>query len=235
MDVLADLVSRDRRRTEQFLHGRATQPYTHHKFCTDAWKTANRFRYDGVGPGRGVAIADDLAPQPLLAFVGASLLGAPTVFGDPPDRDVRLAVGPATAVSSWSVEPGPGRVAYGAEPDDPEVVHFEGAIWSENPTMPPDSVAPDAVALRWADGPVTHADLLSATERFVERAGLTAEDTVDIRASLAEPGTLVAGLLAPLAVDASVTLPGGERSPSVVVGTADADADRVVDPRSVDL
>jgi hypothetical protein len=49
-DVLGDLVARERRTDEplvRFGPGRADF-YTAHKFCTDAWKAANLFRYDGA-------------------------------------------------------------------------------------------------------------------------------------------------------------------------------------------
>lgn len=40
---------------------------------------------------------------------------------------------------------------YGDVPDDPEFAHFEGEMWSENPTNPPDRVAHDDIAHAAAD------------------------------------------------------------------------------------
>src|SRR6056297_3332942 len=92
MDVIGDLVARDRRRKEPLVYSAASQPYTAHKFCTDAWKTASLFRYNGVGPGRSVAIADETTPQALLSFFGAALLGASAQFGPLEGTDARLVV-----------------------------------------------------------------------------------------------------------------------------------------------
>ncbi|SEO85732.1 hypothetical protein SAMN05216388_102124 [Halorientalis persicus] len=218
MDVIGDLVARERRVKEPLVYGDGSQPYTAHKFCTDAWKTASLFRYHGVGPERAVAVAVDPAPQSLLSVFGAALLGAPVRFGLPPEGDPRVVVGPATEIEGLSVEPGTKRVIYGDEPSEPDVIHFERDIWSENPTMPPDTVATDQSALITANRTYTHEDLLTAAERVVDQRALTEDDAVAVRASLARPGTLVAGVFAPLQVGASVLLAENGPEPTLVVG-----------------
>jgi hypothetical protein len=230
MDVLGDLVARERRVKEPLVYGDGSQPYTAHKFCTDAWKTASLFRYHGVGRERGVAIAPERAPQPLLSFFGTALLGAPVRIGLPPEADVRVVVGPVAEVEALAAEPGTKRVVYGDEPSDPDVIHFERDIWSENPTMPPDTVSPDQPALVTADRTYTHETLLTAAERVVDEQGLTDDDAVAVRASLARPGALVAGVLAPLRAGASVLLAGTGPEPTLVVG---GDGGSSLDPDTV--
>ncbi|AQL41846.1 hypothetical protein BV210_03550 [Halorientalis sp. IM1011] len=233
MDVIGDLVARERRVKEPLVYGDGAQPYTAHKFCTDAWKAASLFRYHGVGPGRGVGVAADPTPQSLLAFFGAALLGAPVRFGLPPEADARIVVGPVAAVESLTVDPGTKRVGYGDEPSDPDVIHFERDIWSENPTMPPDRVRPDQSALSTADETYTHEALLAAAERVVDERDLADGDAVAVRASLTRPGTLVAGVLAPLQVGASILLAETGPEPTLVVG-AEGDAP-TLDPDDVVL
>jgi len=234
-DVLGDLVARDRRTDDprlRFGTGKADF-YTAHKFCTDAWKTANRFRYDGVGPGRTVGIAADPVPPALLSFFGAALLGATARFDPPAETDVRLLVADAADVGDWALPPGSKRVAYNGPPEDPSIAHFERDIWSENPTMPPDEPAPDDPVLATDDETYTHATLLDATARVVDDLGLTADDAVAVRAPLTEPGTVVAGVLAPLAVGAEVFLPGVEEAGTVAVADGDAPEARTITPGAV--
>jgi len=233
MDVIGDLVARERRRKEPLVYSAASQPYTAHKFCTDAWKAASLFRYHGVGPGRQVAIADDPTPQALLGFFGAALLGAPVRFGDPLDGDARVVLGPADAVADWEAPPGTKRVAYGDQPDDPDVIHFERDIWSENPTMPPDRVDAAADVLVTDDETYTHTDLLDATEQIVAECDLTADDEVAVQASLTRPGTIVASVLAPLSVDATILVPGADRAGTVTVALDDTTDATTLSPDTV--
>ncbi|WP_136718183.1 hypothetical protein [Halorientalis salina] len=228
MNVIGDLVARERRRKEPLVYSSASQPYTAHKFCTDAWKAASLFRYHGLGPGRRVAIADDATPQALLGFFAGALLGAEVRFGDPTDGDARLVLGPADPLVDWEPAPGTKRVVYGDQPDDPDVIHFERDVWSENPTMPPDRVDPDTDVLVTDDETYTHDQLLSATERVIADQDLTADDEVAVESSLARPGTLVAGVLAPLSVQATILLPGTDRT-----GTMTVTDDEVSDTRTV--
>jgi hypothetical protein len=234
MDVLGDLVARDRRTDEplvRFDEGPSGY-YTAHTFCTDAWKTASLFRYNGVSADRTVAIADDPSPPALLSLFGAALLGATVRFDPPAGTDARLVVVPAGTVEQWDLPPGSKAVAYGGESDDPTVVGFERGIWSENPTMPPDEVATDAEVLATADATYTHADLLSATDRVVRDEGLTDGDSVAVRAPLSDPGTVVAGVLAPLFVGGEVRL-GADAPGTVTVGDGSGPEPRHVDPTTV--
>lgn len=234
-DVLGDLVARDRRTDDPLLRfGSGTADfYTAHKFCTDAWKTASLFRYNGVGPGRTVGIAADPVPPALLSLFGAALLGATARFDPPTEADVRLLVADAAGIDDWDLPPGGKRVAYDGPPEDPSVSHFERDIWSENPTMPPDEPAADDLVLETDAESYTHATLLDATARVVEELGLSGDDAVAVRTSLTEPGTVVAGVLAPLAVGAEILLPGVDEPGTVAVAVGDAPEPRSIPPESV--
>ncbi|MFB6178871.1 MAG: hypothetical protein ABEI77_03995 [Halorientalis sp.] len=231
MDVIGDLVTRERRRKEPLVYASGSQPYTAHKFCTDAWKTASLFRYHGLGPQRELVVGDDPEPQALLGIVGAGLLGARVRIGQP-TPEARLVVGPSDAFGDWEPTPGTKRVVYGALPEDPDVIHFERDTWSENPTMPPDRVDPDADLLVTDEETYTHADLLAATERIVDDVGLTSDDEVAVRGPLSDPGVLVAGVLAPMLVDGTIALEGSDRTGTVSVGGEDAPEPTIVDPAS---
>jgi hypothetical protein len=234
-DVLGDLVARDRRTDDPLLRfGTGTADfYTAHKFCTDAWKTANLFRYDGAGPGRTVGIADEPVPPVLLSFFGAALLGATARFDPPVETDVRLLVADAADIGRWELPPGSKRVAYDGPPEDPSVAHFERDMWSENPTMPPTEPAPDDAVLETDAETYAHATLLDATARVVDDLGLTDDDEVAVRAPLTDPGTVVAGVLAPLAVGAEVYLPGVDAAGTVAVADGGAPEARTLTPASV--
>ncbi|MFB6096416.1 MAG: AMP-binding protein [Haloferacaceae archaeon] len=82
METLGDLVARDRRSDHTALRADAAdRALTYHDFCTTAWKAGNYLRYLGVGPGDRVAVADDGLPEPVLAVLGAGLLGAVVSVG----------------------------------------------------------------------------------------------------------------------------------------------------------
>jgi len=230
--VLGDLVARERRTADplvRFGAGR-TDFYTAHKFCTDAWKAANLFRYDGAGPGRTVGIADDAVPPALLSLFGAALLGAPVRFDPPAETDARILVASTADIDDWTLPPGSKRIAYDGPPDDPAVAHFERDVWSENPTMPPTGPAPDDPALLTDDSTYTHADLLDRAGRVATDLDLTTEDRVAVRAPLSDPGTVVAGVLAPLTVAAEVVLPGAEDAGTVAVAPGDVPEPRAIAP-----
>ncbi|WP_135829149.1 acyl-CoA synthetase family protein [Halorussus halobius] len=228
-DALGDLVARNRRSDDPALvAARTNRRYDYRRFCTTAWKTGNFWRRLGVHRGTAVAVAADPVPEPVFALFGAALLGARTEFGLPESAatlDARLAVAAREAVADYELPPGGRRVAYGGPPDDPGVAHFERDVWSENPAFPDASVDPDSVALAAGDRAFSHADLLSGARRVADEWALEPGDEVAVRASLADPGAVVAGVLAPLLAGATVLLPGDDATGDVaVVGEGRADA-----------
>ena len=78
---------------------------------------------------------------------------------------------------------------------------------------------------------VGHGDLLAASRRVVADYDLDADDEVVIDAPIAAPGALVAGVLAPMRVGATVLLGDGEIG-TVAVG-GDGEEERVIEPSTV--
>jgi hypothetical protein len=247
MDVLGDLVARHRRSDDPALVApREKRSYDYHRFCTTAWKTGNFWRRRGLHADATVAIADDPQPEAVFTFLGAALLGARTRFGlgressaDGP-LDARIVVAPPDEVGEYEVSPGTQRVAYGDPPDDPSVAHFERDVWSENPAFPETPIDPETVALV-AGGDVaeeerrlSHVDLLTTAREVADDWGLEPADEVAIRAPLADPGTVVAGVVAPLLEGATILLPAGngkaksEATGDYAVGASDSPESDVV-------
>ncbi len=229
METLGDLLARDRRSDDAAVRvpGDPAVEYSYDEFVTTAWKTANFFSHRGVHGGATVAVVDDHAVPPLLALFGAAQLGATTRFvtravdddGGPLELDARLLVGPGESVLAYDLPPGATRVAYTAGSDgvdDPTVEPFGRSVWSENPVRPPESVDPDATALAFGGGVASHLDLLRTAEDVAGDLG--PGDEVVVRASLRRPGTVVAGVVAPLLVGATVAF-GGDATAAAEDGT----------------
>jgi hypothetical protein len=224
-DILAD--AREREGVAFDAPGRTTG-YAVRDFCTGAWKAGNLLRHYGVRGEATVAVvvgskdpesAEEpgslgAAADPLLALLGATLLGA-TVDLDPgPTVEATALVAPAAWLDRYDAQPGCTQLAYGGPPAEPSVVHFERERWSENPVAPPDHVTSDAVAM--VEGQ-THADLLGRAQEVVSGVGLGAGDQVATRGHLTAE-SVAPGVLAPMV--AGATIIGGDWE----------EADAVVDP-----
>jgi hypothetical protein len=235
-EVLGDLVARDRRSERVALAAPALgREYDYRRFCTTAWKVGNFLTHLGVRGGRPVALAADAAPEPVLSFYGAALLGAPVAFVDGECGDVRALIAPTSGLGAYEARPGRKRVAYGGAPSDPDVAYFERDVWSENPTEPPDPVTPDAALLRSVEegGAYDHRTVLERAARVVESASLGPDDRVAIRSPPTQPGTVVAGLVAPLLAGGSILLPDDESVGDVAVGGPDAPEPARISPDDV--
>lgn len=224
MDSLGDLLTRERRSDDPALRApRGNRSYDYRRFCTTAWKTGNFWRRRGVHEGATVAVADDPEPEAVFSFLGAALLGARTRFGLPESPGARVAVATSDEIATYEVPPGSQRIAYGGPPDDPGVAHFERAVWSENPAFPDTPVAPETTALVAGDGrELSHADLLSAAREVADEWGLEPGDEVAVRAPLAEPGAVAAGVVAPLLAGAATLFPDESATGDYAVGEGDA-------------
>ncbi|UPV99201.1 hypothetical protein M0R88_11765 [Halorussus gelatinilyticus] len=258
MDALGDLVTRERRSDDSaLLAPRENRRYDYHRFCTTAWKTGNFWRRRGVHADAAVAVADDPEPEAVFSFLGAALLGATTRFGlpdaaDAADLDARVVVARSDEIGDYEVPPGCQRVGYGGPPDDPAIAHFERDVWSENPAFPETPVESEAVALvarderderdearnagtDAADGrrEFSHADLLVAARDMADDWNLATGDAVAVRAPLARPGTVVAGVVAPLLAGAAVLFPDDEATGDFAVAEGDAPEETVVRPADV--
>lgn len=236
MNVLGDLVARDRRTDAVALQaGSRAGSYSYEKFCTTAWKAGNLLRHYGVRSDGSVAIdtGDALSPPPLVAFFGAVLLGARAAFDPDENEPVERGglVVPAERVDEYETAPGTNVLAYGDTHSDPTVATFEREVWSENPVVPPESVTADADALVADSERFSHDRLLAATRRVASDAGLGERDAVAPRESLSDPGVVVAGVLAPLSVGATVLLDAAATGDVGVGG--DVPEPRGIDPAGV--
>lgn len=208
MDTLPDLVARERRSDALALRvsGSRRQGYTYHRFCTTAWKTGNFLRHLGVRGGARVAIADDHAAQPVLALFGTVLLGGVVQFDPLRSVDARALVAPASQVEDYALPTGGQRAGYGGEPTEPATHHFEEGVWSENPSTVPREYDPDAPVLTDGEREYSHRTLLEAADETVDRHGVGEGDEIAVRESLADPGVVAAGILAPLLAGATIVL-----------------------------
>ncbi|EMA62529.1 AMP-binding protein [Halorubrum lipolyticum] len=213
MDVVGDLLARDRRSRDTALVTADGRERTYRDLITNAYKAANVLRYLGAREGSTVAVDPTPGFHTTLAFLGAAGLGAPVRF-DPTagiergDRVVLVAVADEPAT-----EPAPGTnlAAFGGPPTRPETTHWEQELWSENPGTPPSAVGPDDPVVRdgAGDGETTHRTLLAAAAATVERHGIDAETRVVLRSDLSDPRALAAGVVAPLSVGGAVVLTDG--------------------------
>lgn len=86
--------------------------------------------------------------------------------------------------------------------------------------------------LRTEDWTYSHGELLDAADRFVEENGIEAGTEVAVRVPMGNPGTVVAGVAAPLKVGGTVLFPGTDDLGDVGVGFGVAEQ-REVDPTAV--
>ncbi|ELZ34555.1 hypothetical protein C474_02581 [Halogeometricum pallidum JCM 14848] len=217
--VLGDLVARDRRTSAPALRADdAGRSYSYYDFVTTTYKAGNVLRYLGVRGGETVAVAPDPLPEPALTLYGAAQLSAATTFRlDPADPPRATLVG-VEREPEFDLPPGRKLAVYGGPPERPSTTHWEQEVWSENPAVHPATVAPEDAVLR-ADGRTySHGELLDAAASVVDAAGIQAGEEVVVRDSLERPGTVVAGLVAPILVGAVVVFPGPDTVGDVAVG-----------------
>lgn len=225
METLGDLVARDRRSDAIALRTDPTdRAMSCHDCCTTAWKAGNFLRYLGVRAGDRVSIAADRRPEPVLALLGAALLGATARFGiEGSTADAsggsRVVVAPAEREEGLDVAAETRLLVYGGVPDQSRTAHWEGDVWSENPAFPPTAVDPHSTVLDGETASFTHAALLAAAEGIVEEYELDSGTTIAVRDDLSEPGVVVAGVLAPLLAGATVVFPDAETRCDVAVGS----------------
>ncbi|WP_277540505.1 hypothetical protein [Haloarcula laminariae] len=233
MHTLSDLVAAGRERDGVFFSTpERSAPYSYRDFCTNVWKGGNLMRHYGVREGMEVAVVvgpknpvegDEPGylrdcPDGLLAVLAATLDGAVADIAPGVEVDATALVAPAAWLDRYELAPGTKALSYGGPSDDPTVAGFERELWSENPLQPPGERTPDDPALRDADGTYSHGELLAAGERVVEEYGIDAETTVAVRAPVSSAGTVVAGMLAPLRVGATVRFGDDTASDVAVAG-----------------
>jgi hypothetical protein len=228
--TVGDLLSRDRR-TEglalrAFTNDGLNRTYSYRDVLTTAWKAGNFLRHLGVrGVGEApeervstVEVAPDPLPEPVLTFLGAAGLGARTAFDPRADGRARVTVVGVDDEIRYDPPPGSRLVVYGGNPDSPETAHWEQEVWSENPRAHPARVNPDDTVLVASDERQSHATVLHAARAVVETERIAPGDRVAVRAGLADPRVVVAGVVAPLVAGATIVFADGERRGEYVVG-----------------
>jgi len=245
MQVLGDLVAEARERDGPlFESSERAAPYSYSDFAITVWKTGNLLRHYGVREGARVAVvagpkaptADDqpgwlgATPDPVVAFLAGAVDGAVVDMDPPAAVDAKVMIAPNDWLADYSLGPGTKALAYGGPPEDPTVAHLEREAWSENPLEPPAEVGPSDPVLA-ADQTYSHGDLLAASRRVVAESDLTGDDEIVLRAPLTKPGTIVAGVLAPMRIGATVVIGDGATG-TVAVGD-NGPEEQVIDPDAV--
>lgn len=234
MNVLGDLVDPDRGGESLWIHrpGSRSRSWSGRQFCVDAWKAGNLFRHYGVHEDATVSVADATtdsdpipSPQALVGLFGAWVLGAGVRVGPAESPPGRVFLAPSGAVEQYDRRPETTALGYGEPPADPTVVHFEEQRWSENPVKFPATVSGDATALDTDTESFSHSQLLTAGQQVANEYDIDAVDRVALAAPLADPGAVVAGVIAPLLSETTITL-GGEAGLTV----ADRDGENVLRP-----
>ena len=249
MDVLGDLLARDRRTRDIAVETDDGRKRSYHQLITNAYKAANVCRYLGVRAGATVAVAPIPSLHPLLAFLGAAGLGARVRF-DPTagiDAGDRLVVAPVADEAALSPPPGTNLAVFGGPPEQPETTHWEQELWSENPGMPPAGTTSDDPALVDAAGTEhAHGAVLDAASGVAAEYDIGPESRVVLRTTFADPRAVAAGVVAPLAVGGACVLAGSTppepdaepRGDLAVVaddGECDTSPDGVPEPKRLPL
>jgi len=224
METVAALFDRDRRSDRPALVTADGRERSYRELLTNAQKAGNALRHHGARRGATVAVPARRRLAPLLAFGGCALLAAVVRFepaagdgehgraaggsgrGDAPAA--RLV--PVDRAPDADPPPRTTRIAYGGEPSAAGTVHWEAELWSENPAGPPSPAAASDPLLAAGGRSHSHGAVLAAGRSVVEAAGITAEDRVAVRGSLADPRIVAGGIVAPLSVGAAIVFPAGD-------------------------
>jgi len=237
MELVGDLLARDRRTGDAALVTPDGRERTHHDLITNGYKAANVLRYLGVRAGATVAVDPTPGFHTTLAFLGAAAVGAPVRF-DPAagiEAGDRVVLAPVATAADLDPEPGTNLAAFGGPPDRPDTTHWEQELWSENPGMPPSDVDTDDVAVVGPPREFTHGDLCSIAGTAVERGAMDAETRVVLRRRFSDSSALAAGLLAPLSVGGTAVLAPSEEREEAGDGVGDPRGDVAVAPGSVNV
>ena len=245
MDLVGDLLARDRRTRDAALVTPDSRERTYHDLITNGYKAANVLRYLGVRTGATIAVDPTPGFHTTLAFLGAAAVGAPVRF-DPEagiEAGDRVVLAPVATAAALDPAPGTNLAAFGGPPERADTTHWEQELWSENPGTPPSDVAPDDAAVVGPEQAYSHRELCSVAAGVAEEADLDGKTRVVLRQLFADATAVAAGLVAPLSVGGTAVLTGsgsrddenGNSRGDVAIAPADAtvpEPDRV-DPRSI--
>lgn len=191
-------------------HGRAValqtdgRVYSQADLSSTVSQVTNFFSYLGVTGGGTVEIDPSTAPENVISFLATARLGALADFEPTGGGDV--VVVPADREDEFEGGDGTKLVVYGGEPHSPHSFPWETTVWSETPVPYTVRGTPDDPVLATEAAPLRHRDLLDAAENVVEEYDIDEDTTVALRAPLVEPGSVIAGVVAPLSVGATVAL-----------------------------
>ncbi len=208
MDVVGDLLARDRRSRDLAIVTPDGRERTYHDLITNAYKAANVLRYLGAREGATVAVHPDPGFHPTLAFLGAAGLGASVRF-DPAaglDAGDRVMLVPTAEESTADPAPGTNLAVFGGPPARPETTHWEQELWSENPGMVPSTVEPADPVVSGPGSPISHQRLLALADAATRTAAIDADTRVVVRAPITDHRALAAGVVAPLVTGGTVVL-----------------------------
>jgi len=121
MDVVGDLLARDRRNRDVALVTASDSERTYHDLITNGYKAANVLRHLGAREGSTVAIDPEPEFHTVVAFLGAARLGAAVRFDPEAGVDAGDRVVLAPVETERAVDPGPGTslAVFGGPPDRP--------------------------------------------------------------------------------------------------------------------
>ena len=208
MDVVGDVLARERRSRDLAIVTPDGRERTYHDLITNAYKAANVLRYLGAREGATVAVHPDPGFHPTLAFLGAAGLGASVRF-DPAaglDAGDRVVLVPTVAESDTPPAPGTNLTVFGGPPTRPETTHGEQELWSENPGMVPSTVEPADPVVSGPGSPIAHQRLLALADAATRTAAIDADTRVVVRAPITDHRALAAGVVAPLVTGGTVVL-----------------------------
>ncbi|MGZ0745782.1 acetyl-CoA synthetase [Haloparvum sp. AD34] len=205
--------------------------YTHRDLYTSVQKVATFFTYYGGEGGTQIDVEPEAQPEVVLSILGAARLGA--IANLTPTGDGEIVVVPAAKEDEYDLDPDQSGIVYDGFPSGPRFVGWELDVWDGSArTGPRLEAAPEDGVLRTEDRTYSHGELLDAADRVVEEYGIEEGTEVAVRAPMGNPGTIAAGIVAPLKVGGTVLFPGTDDLGDVGVGFGVAEQ-REVDPTTV--
>lgn len=216
MEVVGELLARDRRSRSVALVTPTGSERTYHDLITNGYKAANVLRHLGTREGATVAIDPKPSFHTVVAFLGAARLGAAVRFAPHEGIDAgdRVVLAPVADEDALGPQPGTNLVVFGGPPDRPETTHWEAELWSENPGTPPSGVGPGDPVIRGREptADVSHRSLLDTAADVATAEEIDDDTRVVLRTTFVEPNAVAAGVVAPLSRGGTTVL--GEQRPA---------------------
>lgn len=252
MDTIKSVVAAGRDRERVAIDGPSRPaPYRYPDFCTDVWKAGNLYSHYGVQNGGTVAVVprghptadvdtrdhqtrDGSPPRtaiPMLGILGGAVVGSRVRVPNANPVDAGVVLAHVEDLPDVDTVGQSTLLAYGGDSERAAVERFESGLWSENPVEPPETVTPeDGFLVRDGDD-LTQGELVRAAAAVADAYGVDGSASVILEAPLTDVRAVLAGLLMPLFVGATIHL-GADSDANAGVGedrqTADQSHDFVV-------